>query len=269
MNRLFSAAIPIISLSLTLISVSCSKPESANPELQTTNSEVALSAGATIKAENQLTSSSNESSADSSNESGPSAEATGNEQGDLPTPEDESSEKITYTEVEWTDLLPDEDLQALENPPEYLAEIEDGSENDQLSSQLKNETPSTPKANGKASDSEVRYQQALTSKKIRPEFNGRYVRIPGFIVPLQFDDHQTITTFFLVPFFGACIHMPPPPPNQIIYAEYEPGIKLAALYDPFWIDGKLSTTLMENDMATAAYSIDVASIEPYVEHVSQ
>lgn len=63
--------------------------------------------------------------------------------------------------------------------------------------------------------------------------------------------------------------MPPPPPNQIIYAEYEPGIKLEALYDAFWINGKLSTTLIKNDMATAAYSIFVADIELYTETASQ
>ncbi len=163
--------------------------------------------------------------------------------------------KSAFETVEWTDLLPKEDLEALENPPEYLADIEDGSEADQLNSQLKAQT----------NVAEDRYQQALVSQNIRPEFDGRYVRIPGFIVPLDFDDYQTITSFFLVPFFGACIHVPPPPPNQIIYAEYEPGIRLNALYDPFWINGKLSTTLVENDLAIAAYSLSVSSIEPYIE----
>ena len=162
----------------------------------------------------------------------------------------------TYTEIEWVDLIPEDDLHALENPPAYLNDIEDGSAEDSLTSQLK----------AGASPAEDRYQQALNSKQIRSEFNGRTIRIPGFIVPLEFNDQQTITTFFLVPFFGACLHMPPPPPNQIIYAEYEPGIRLEALYDPFWIEGKLSTTLVENDMATAAYSIDVVKISPYTEN---
>lgn len=157
--------------------------------------------------------------------------------------------------VDWTDLMPEEDLEALRNPPDYLSEIEDGSEADQLTSQFKNS----------GTVAEDRYQQALVSKEIRPEFNGRHIRIPGYIVPLEFDDFQTITTFFLVPFFGACIHLPPPPPNQIIYAEFEPGIRLDALYDPFWINGTLYTTLMENDMATAAYSMAVSGIELYEE----
>ena len=159
----------------------------------------------------------------------------------------------TYESIEWTDLIPQDDLDALMNPPEYLNQIQDGSLEDRLSSQLK----------AKAQDTQDRYQQALISVAIRPEFDNRYVRIPGFIVPLEFNDDQVITTFFLVPFFGACIHQPPPPPNQIIFADYEPGIKLETLFDPFWIKGKLSTTLMENEMATAAYSIDVVDIQPY------
>jgi hypothetical protein len=166
-----------------------------------------------------------------------------------------NAQPIVYTQVEWVDLIPDDDLLALENPPAYLDDIEDGSIDDSLQSQLKTNLFTA----------EDRYQQALNSKQIRPEFNGRNIRIPGFIVPLEFDDQQTITAFFLVPFFGACMHLPPPPPNQIIYAEFEAGIKLDTLYDPFWVEGTLATSLIENDMATAAYSINVMLIEPYDE----
>lgn len=162
-----------------------------------------------------------------------------------------------FQTVEWTDLMPEDDLNAILNPPEYLDSIEDGSAEDLLGSQLR--------AGSSASASEDRYQQALVSTEVRKEFDGRNIRIPGFIVPLEFDDQQTVTTFFLVPFFGACIHVPPPPPNQIIYADFEPGVRLEALYDPFWITGKLSTTIVENDMAKSAYAIDVSSIEAYTE----
>lgn len=173
--------------------------------------------------------------------------------------------KSDYETVEWTDLMPKEDLDALLNPPEYLDDIEDGSEEDMLGSELNSGKNEERKQTMSATPEEERYQQALVSKEIRPEFDGRHIRIPGFIVPLEFDDQQTITTFFLVPFFGACIHQPPPPPNQIIYAEYEPGFKLDALYDPFWVYGTVSTTLIENDLATAAYSMTVADFEPYTE----
>jgi len=96
-------------------------------------------------------------------------------------------------------------------------------------------------------------------------FDGQAIRLPGFIVPLEFGDEQRVTKFFLVPYFGACIHMPPPPPNQIVYAEHDAGFPLQSVYEPFWLSGRLSTTMTENDVATAAYAIAVDRIEPYTE----
>jgi uncharacterized protein len=109
------------------------------------------------------------------------------------------------------------------------------------------------------------YQQTLASTRIIPEMGGQAIRISGFIVPLEFNDKQTITQFFLVPFFDACIHLPPPPPNQIIFVNYPEGLKLNALYDPFWISGILKTSLIENEVASAAYGMQMQSFEAYVE----
>jgi hypothetical protein len=161
-----------------------------------------------------------------------------------------------FKTLEWDDLMPTDDLDALQNPPNYLYDFEDGSDEDQISSQL---------ANAVTNSVNDRYQQALVSTRIIPEMDGRNVRVPGFVVPLEFDDEQTITEFFLVPYFGACIHSPPPPPNQIIYVRAPKGIQLKTLYDPFWISGKLSTQLVENTMATAAYSMEMQSYEDYTE----
>lgn len=162
-----------------------------------------------------------------------------------------------YRTIEWTDLMPKEDLDALLNPPDSLSDIPDGSAEDQIASQMQ-------LAIEQASDS--RYQQALVSTRVVPAFDGQAVRLPGFVVPLGFgDDEKHVTSFFLVPYFGACIHMPPPPPNQIVYAEYSRGFELESLYEPFWISGVLRTTLVENDTASAAYSIEVDALELYTE----
>lgn len=162
----------------------------------------------------------------------------------------------SFKTIEWIDLMPQDDLDALLNPPDYLDEIEDGSEEDQLSNQFQI-------AIAKASDD--RYQQALVSTRIKPEFDNQKIRLPGFIVPLEFGKNQTVTRFFLVPYFGACIHLPPPPPNQIVYGVFEKGLKVDVLHEPFWINGVLHTTLMENDIAKAAYTMAVAEIVPYVD----
>lgn len=160
-----------------------------------------------------------------------------------------------YRQVEWTELMSKEDLDALLNPPEYILNIEDGSAEDQIGSELQ----STP-----TSTSEDRYQQALVSTAVMEEMDGQAIKIPGFIVPLEFSDDQTTTSFFLVPYFGACLHMPPPPPNQIIFVEYAKGLKLESLSEPFWISGVLNNSLVENEMATAAWSMTMYHFDKYL-----
>ena len=164
------------------------------------------------------------------------------------------TDNLVFETIEWPDLMPPEVLAILLNPPEYIAEIEDGSAEDQISSQMKSAVNQSE---------EDAYQQALVSTDVNENLDGALIRIPGFVVPLEFDEEQTISQFFLVPYFGACLHMPPPPPNQIILVNAPKGIQMSALYDPFWIEGQLSTNFQENDMATSAYAMQLQRIEPY------
>jgi hypothetical protein len=154
--------------------------------------------------------------------------------------------------------MPADDLEALMNPPSYITDIEDGSEEDQISEQLQNTI---------AAAGDDRYQQALTSARVRPEWDGKAIRMPGFIVPLEFNDDQRITQFFLVPFFGACIHVPPPPPNQVVFVDFPEGMRKRALHAPYWISGVVSTTYMSNDVAAAAYTMEMHAYEIYREEM--
>ena len=167
---------------------------------------------------------------------------------------DNNTDNFVFETVEWPDLMPPEVLAILLNPPEYIAEIEDGSAEDQISSQMKSAVNQSE---------EDAYQKALVSTDVNENLDGAMIRIPGLVVPLEFDEEQTISQFFLVPYFGACLHMPPPPPNQIILVNAPKGIQMSALYDPFWIEGQLSTSFQENDMATSAYAMQLKRIEPY------
>lgn len=161
----------------------------------------------------------------------------------------------TFKTIDWDSLIPEEDLNALLNPPNYLDQLEDDIFEDQIAEQLQIDFDSAI---------DDRYQQALVSTKIIQGLDGQSVRIPGFVVPVEFDE-ESITEFFLVPYFGACIHSPPPPPNQIIYVHAPDGLQLNTLYDPFWISGILNTTLVENYMATSAYSMQMKAYEAYTE----
>ena len=64
-----------------------------------------------------------------------------------------------------------------------------------------------------------------------------------------------------MPYFGACLHYPPPPPNQIIYAENAEGIEFT--FDPVWLTGILEVALVENEVATSAYRLQNIKVEVY------
>ncbi len=97
---------------------------------------------------------------------------------------------------------------------------------------------------------------------VRPELNGSMVKIPGFVIPLE-GDAQAVTEFLLVPYFGACIHVPPPPPNQIIYVKYPKGAPIQELWDVIYMVGKLKTETVSHDLAETAYVIEGTAVEPY------
>jgi hypothetical protein len=109
------------------------------------------------------------------------------------------------------------------------------------------------------------YQRALLSTTVVSEMDGKAIRIPGFIVPLEFNDDKTVSQFFLVPFFGACIHVPPPPPNQVIHVTSSNGVKLENLYTPHWVSGVVNSVFIENEIATATYAMDAVDVEVYWE----
>lgn len=95
------------------------------------------------------------------------------------------------------------------------------------------------------------------------ELDGQTVRIPGFVVPIETDGEGNLTEFFLVPYFGACIHVPPPPANQIIYGRLEEPIPMVNIWDAFWMEGKLNIEDVSNETAASAYTMDVSSLELY------
>ena len=95
------------------------------------------------------------------------------------------------------------------------------------------------------------------------ELDGQAVRIPGFIVPLESDEGGLLAEFFLVPYFGACIHVPPPPPNQIVYVTVDPAFNLESMWEPFWIEGTMRTQGHASVIGTTAYSLEASTIEKY------
>ncbi|SFP18806.1 DUF3299 domain-containing protein [Pseudomonas borbori] len=95
------------------------------------------------------------------------------------------------------------------------------------------------------------------------ELHGQRVKLPGYIVPLDVTDEGRVTEFLLVPYFGACIHVPPPPSNQIVHVTAELGVLLDALYQPFWIEGPLKVEQSSSELAEAGYQMQADKIYAY------
>lgn len=95
------------------------------------------------------------------------------------------------------------------------------------------------------------------------DYDGMRVRIPGYVVPFDFNPNKTHTEFLFVPYMGACIHTPPPPPNQIIFVRADKGVKIGDIWVPYYVEGTFGRGRFLNDTGDAAYSIDLAKLEPY------
>lgn len=98
-----------------------------------------------------------------------------------------------------------------------------------------------------------------------PELDGKRVKLPGFVVPLEMDA-KAIGEFLLVPYYGACIHVPPPPANQTVYVMTAKGKEYRGqLFDTVWVTGTLKVERLSSDMGEAGYRIEGAKVEPYEE----
>ncbi len=95
------------------------------------------------------------------------------------------------------------------------------------------------------------------------DYDGKIVKLPGFVVPLEMDA-KAIQEFLLVPYFGACIHTPPPPPNQTVYVVID---KMHAyhgqLFDTVWVTGTIRVEKRSSELGAAGYRIEARKVEPY------
>lgn len=113
-------------------------------------------------------------------------------------------------------------------------------------------------------------QRRAQSTAVNPEIIGQEVRIPGYLLPLEFDGLK-VTEFLLVPYAGACIHTPPPPANQMVHVTFETGIEVAGLFTPVWIEGAMNAAYSVQDVGFAdgasrvevGYEMSAEAVELY------
>jgi hypothetical protein len=111
--------------------------------------------------------------------------------------------------------------------------------------------------------------QAL-ERTTNPALDGKVVRLPGYLLPLEMTDRQ-VTEFLLVPWVGACIHTPPPPPNQIVHVKLDKPYALKGPFEPVWVSGRMaarsaSRSVYLSDGAAnvdIGYALQASEVQPY------
>lgn len=159
----------------------------------------------------------------------------------------EDATDLAYRELSWDDLLPpDFDFKVLRE------------QIDLESYDIASLTDEDPEAQRLYDD----LQSLMSDVPMVVGLDGLDAQVPGFLVPLEMAA-DTVTEFFLVPYFGACIHSPPPPANQIVHVVLDEAVAFDNLYEPYWARGTLEVTQTETDLGTAGYRMVNAEIRPY------
>ena len=107
----------------------------------------------------------------------------------------------------------------------------------------------------------LRIQQPQSSG-VRTDLNGQIVRLPGFIVPIDYSGTGVIA-FILVPFVGACVHVPPPPANQLVFVTTQEPYESSGMFEPVNVVGMIGVSSMSTQLADIAYALSADRIEPF------
>ncbi|MCB1740918.1 MAG: DUF3299 domain-containing protein [Gammaproteobacteria bacterium] len=106
------------------------------------------------------------------------------------------------------------------------------------------------------------YLNAGRNAPVVEALNGQRVRLPGFIVPLSFEGTE-VNEFLLVPYRGACIHVPPPPSNQVVHVKLAQAYSMRSVFEAVWVTGTMRTQRFDNDLGDAAYTLEATEVKPY------
>ena len=189
-------------------------------------------------------------------------------------------------QLSWKDLVPghltSKDLMANLNQDQrdiaiwvinMLEQLPDrGPDTEQYYQQVDEAMPTLKKAGIDIAEILAKRKEIQTA--VVKELNGQNIRIAGYLLPLEASAGK-VTEFLLVPYIGACIHAPPPPPNQIVHVKVlqKSGYKNKKIYEPVWVTGKLAIKSMSKELYLAdgsagidiGYSIQTNQIESYKE----
>lgn len=159
---------------------------------------------------------------------------------------------------DWATLRPDDD-DAFQRPPPQIGLARNGMDG---VGGLIDDTGSGTVPGQEIDHSSPDRAKQFGSSAVVTAADGRRVDLDGYVVPLGTNDAGLVDELLFVPFYGACIHVPPPPPNQIIHVTLATPIALGALWDPYHLAGRLQVKRFDADIASASYDAAAAMLTP-------
>lgn len=148
-----------------------------------------------------------------------------------------------YAEIKWEELVPED-----WNPADSFRDLQ--------------HLAGLPDSDDRVQELYDRMRKVWDEAPTVPTLKGRTVKIPGFIVPLE-RSANGLSEFLLVPYFGACIHTPPPPANQIIHVRSKTPLKGFESMSAVWVSGTLGLERTGSDMGASGYSLQAARVVKY------
>jgi hypothetical protein len=119
-----------------------------------------------------------------------------------------------------------------------------------------------PTVRGVVQHGELSAADVVDTGGVVPALDGQQVTISGFMVPLRFEDDR-VSQFLLVPYAGACIHVPPPPPNQIILVDSAKPVETSGMLDAVTVTGTLRVADLRLELAQVAYILEADDTGTY------
>jgi hypothetical protein len=158
------------------------------------------------------------------------------------------AESEVYKTIDWNDLMPDPWVKEMTKDMAAMSKL----------SYLQD-----------SSDEATKAMSAIRKKLdeapiVKTQLNKK-VRIPGYAVPLD-AERSDKREFLLVPYFGACIHTPPPPANQIVLVRPTAQSKIKKMpesMDVLWVEGELKEGRVSTGQGVSGYLLEAVSIAPY------
>ncbi|MDR0746925.1 MAG: DUF3299 domain-containing protein [Helicobacteraceae bacterium] len=155
-----------------------------------------------------------------------------------------SAAAVEYRSIDWEELIP-----AWWKPGDMLMELQNYADDDPRAEKVWQ-----------------RFIKEWEQAPINRDFIGASIKLPGYVAPLEWEDNSALKEFLLVPYFGACIHVPPPPRNQIIYVKLDKPLREIHSMDVIWVYGKLIAEDHDSgSMGASSYRLIAHKIEPWSE----